>query len=141
MGVLAQRVSSQSDNLPAASALEGRIVEDQPTPGKYGHAVIAGVQFGVTGIRLRLGAIIFECSLMTPSAFAFTVEPGSPARIYGTDGQLVADYAVPGVGTGATMCVVRPEDRCTIFLPLRISDIRSASPEDARRFDNEAFTH
>lgn len=132
MALLAKQPSAELDRLP----LEGRIVEDQPTMGRYGRAVINGVQFAITRIELRLGAMIFECALMMPARFAFTVQPGSPAKIYGTDGKLVADYAVPGVDDGVAVCEVFPGDMATIFLPIRFEEICSASPEDRRRFNN-----
>ena len=131
---------AHSRNLPAAPPLVGRVVEDEPTPGKYGHAEIAGIQFALTKIELRLGAIIFECTLMRAAPYAFEIGPGTPAKIYGTDGQLVADYGVPGT-SGMPVCRVRPGDQCTVFLPMRISDIQSASPEDRRTFDNTMTVH
>lgn len=128
-----------SDNLPARTALEGKIVGLESTPGKYGHAEIAGVPFGVTKVSLRLGAVIFTCTLMAPAHFAFEIQPGTPARVYGTDDTLIVDYLVPGVTetTGENICRVRPGDLVTIDLPVRLGDIRSASDEDRRRFDNE----
>lgn len=122
----------------ARGALEGRIVEEEATPGKYGWAEINGVQFGVTSVDLRLGAVIFECTLMVPARYAFTVRPGTPARICGRDGKLIADFTVPGIATGATVCEVRPGDMVTIYLPIRFSDIGSGSDQ---RFDNRMMSY
>lgn len=133
---LVARQSTDIDTLP----LEGRIIDDPVTPGRYGRAVINGVQFALTSIELRLGAMIFECSLMIPARYAFTIRPGDTARIYGTDGQLVADYAVPGLTGETSVCEVRPGDVATVFLPLRFEEIHSASPEDRRRFNNVAVS-
>lgn len=133
-------IPAHSRNLPAAPPLVGRIVEDEPTPGKFGRAVIAGVQFALTRIELRLGAIIFECTLMRAAPYAFEIGPGTPAKIYGVDGQPVADYAVPGT-SDMPICHVRPGDTCTVFLPMRISDIQSASPDERRTFDNTMTVH
>lgn len=136
MGVLPEHVGGQSRNLPAPAALEGHVVDEEPTPGKYGWAVIEGVQFGVTGIELRLGAVIFHCSLMRPARFPFTVQPGSPVKIYGVDDRLIADYQVPGVPE-LPPCEIRPGDTATIFLPVRIGDIGPATGTDRRMFNNE----
>lgn len=124
------------ERLPARGAIEGRIVEDPITPGKYGWAMIGGVQFAVSKIEMKLGAIIFECTLTKPARYAFTIEPGSPARIRGVDGTLIADYAVPGISDGLMICDVRKGDLVTIYLPLRFGEIGSASPEDRQRFNN-----
>lgn len=124
------------ERLPARGAIEGRIVEDPITPGKYGWAMISGVQFAVTKVELKLGAVIFECTLTKPARYAFTIEPGSPAKIHGIDGKLVADYAVPGISDGLMICDVRVGDIVTIYLPLRFGEIGAASPEDRRRFYN-----
>lgn len=132
-----------SSNLPARTALEGEIVGLHPTPGKYGHAEIAGVPFGVTKVSLRLGAVIFTCTLMSPARFAFDVQPGTTARVYGTDETLIVDYLVPGVteASGENICHVRPGDLVTIDLPVRLSDIESATPEDRRTFNNRMHAH
>jgi hypothetical protein len=144
VGVLAQRVSSepvdQSRNLPARTALEGRILEAELTPGKYGSAVIAGVQFGVTKIELRLGAVIFECTLMRCLDYTFTIYPGSPVRIYGVDGQLVIDHEVPGLGS-MQECRVRPGDLATIYLPCRVTGASNAAPGERQVFDNHMHIH
>lgn len=131
---------SESEHLPVRGALEGTVMDAAPIPGEYGSAVIEGVPFALTKIELRLGAVIFTCALMRPVPFAFDVRPGSPVKIYGVDGQLIADYAVPGT-SGMSECHVRPGDTCTVFLPLRIGEINSASSGDRRTFDNEAIVY
>lgn len=133
MGSDTERLSS---NLPARPALEGRILGAERTPGKYGSAVIGGVQFGVTKIELRLGAVIFECTLMRTLDYVFTICPGAPVRIYGTDDQLVVDHEVPGVNNQDGLCVVRPGDTATIFLPYRMHDFVNARSDERQVFNN-----
>lgn len=114
-----------STRLPDRLPLEGST--DAPgAPGKYGSAVIEGVRFGVTKIELRMGRMIFTCTLMIPAPFPFVIKPGSPVKIYGEDDQLFLDHVVPGLGTMPD-CPVRPGDQCTIFLPYSISDVRSGA--------------
>lgn len=130
----------QSRNLPATQPLEGRVLGLEPTPGKYGHAEVAGVPLGVVAISLRLGAVIFRCALMQPAVFAFTIEPGVPARIYGTDGSLIVAYEVPGV-FGGPRCDVRPGDRLTLDLPCRLTDIDAFRQDPEHMIGNRMHAH
>jgi hypothetical protein len=125
---------NELDRLP----LEGVILEEEPTRGKYGWAVINGVPFILRGVELQQGAMIFECMLAAPARYAFTVRPGDTARIYGTDDQLVAEYAVPGIVCEAAVCEIREGEMATVLLPIRFAEIHSASPNDRQRFNNTA---
>lgn len=121
--------------------IEGRIIEELPTPGRFGWAEVNGVQFAVTSVDLKLGAVIFECTLMRPARYAFTVRPGAPAKIYGRDSELIADFAVPGITHTATVCEVRPGDMVTIYLPIRFGEIGGRTEADQRYYDNMAVNY
>lgn len=137
--VLTGTIVSRSDNLPAPLAVEGRVVAAELTPGKFGSAIVGGIPFGVVGVTLRNGTLIFECMTMIRQDFTYTVGPGDPVKIYGLDDQLVADFLVPG-DSSLPLCTVLPGDTCTLFLPLHMTDAGAADGSQRSTFDNTMTT-